>query len=67
MEVQICPRTRRLGKVSNRRLVPADTPQLGGLGLFFDGGLCLTWGGYPDTLASCRAPCQWNILARSIT
>jgi hypothetical protein len=35
--------------------------------LFFDGFPCLTWGGYPDTLAPCRAPCEWNILARSIT
>jgi hypothetical protein len=46
------------GKGSNRRLVP---PQRGGLGLFFDGSLCLTWGGYPETLATCRAPCVWNI------
>ena len=30
------------GKGSNRRLVP---PQRGGLGLFFDGFLCLAWGG----------------------
>jgi hypothetical protein len=35
-----------LGKGSNRRLVP---PRRGGLGLFFDGFPCLTWGGYPDT------------------
>jgi hypothetical protein len=27
----------------------------------------VTSGGYPDTLAPYRAPCQWNILARSIT
>jgi hypothetical protein len=35
--------------------------------MFFDGFLCLTWGGYPDTLAPCCAPCKWNTLARSIT
>jgi len=49
----------------NRRLVPAATPECGGLGLFCDGFLCLTWGGDPDTLAPCRAPFEWNILARS--
>jgi hypothetical protein len=49
---------------SNRRLVP---PQRGGLGLFFDGSLCLTWGGYPETLATCRAPCEGSILAPSTT
>jgi hypothetical protein len=27
---------------------------------------CPTWGGCPDTLAPYRAPCEWNILARSI-
>ena len=36
----------RKGKGSAISLVP---PQRGGLGLFFDGVLCLTWGGYPDT------------------
>jgi hypothetical protein len=34
--------------------------------VFFDGFLCLTWSGYPDTLAPCRAPCEWSFLARSI-
>jgi hypothetical protein len=24
-------------------------PQSGGLGFFFEGVLCFTWGGYPDT------------------
>ena len=37
------------GKGFKRGLVPAGAPQRGGLGLFFDGFLCLTWGGYPDT------------------
>jgi hypothetical protein len=48
----------------SRRLVPADMPQWGSLGLFLDGFLCLTWGGYPDTLAPCRAPCEWNAEGR---
>jgi hypothetical protein len=40
---------RRARKGSTRRLVPADTPQWGGLGLFFDGLPCLSWGGFPET------------------
>ena len=31
------------------------------------GFLWLTWGGYPGAHGTCRAPCEWNILARSIT
>jgi hypothetical protein len=56
---------RRPMREKNRRLVPTDA-SVGRSGVVSDGFLCLTWGGYPDTLAPCRAPCEWNILARSI-
>ena len=43
-----------------------QTPPWASLGLFFEGLLRLTWGGYPDTLAPYRAPGEWNNPARFI-
>jgi hypothetical protein len=56
------PDPARWEKSQNRRLAPADPLECGGLGLFFDAVLCLTWGRDLDTLTPCRAPCEWNIL-----
>lgn len=30
--------------------------------MFLGGFLCLTWDGYSDKLAPCRAPCEWQYL-----